>query len=297
MFAHQVIESLNKQIEDMKNTPTPDSNYIYTEMLTRVPSVIKSAFKFHIESYKKTSKTFEHLENSRIFLDHAEFLKMPYKNIWLDYIMDEESPLYEGDIRVPKRGILVNELEKTRLIINIFNYHIEKHCWTMSPVGYLVGVGEYLKEFTGGGNIKPVPLVEITGDDINKFIYDDHADMQTLRNFLLLINCKNIKGVAVKAPQRLNKSRIRKGKVPIFTYKVLNVIIPKRASTSTSTSTSGGESTGGTVRLHFCRGHFKMFTKEKPLFGRHHGLYWWQPHVRGDRKSGVVMKDYNLKTT
>jgi len=49
------------------------------------------------------------------------------------------------------------------------------------------------------------------------------------------------------------------------------------------------------VRVHLCRGHFKQYTADHPLLGRHVGLYVWQPHVRGKNKDGVVMKDYNVQ--
>ena len=40
------------------------------------------------------------------------------------------------------------------------------------------------------------------------------------------------------------------------------------------------------VRGHFQRGHFKRKPK---------GVYWWNPHWRGDFSKGIVMKDYKFK--
>lgn len=40
------------------------------------------------------------------------------------------------------------------------------------------------------------------------------------------------------------------------------------------------------VRGHFQRGHFKR---------KKHGVYWWNPHWRGDFSKGIVMKDYKVK--
>lgn len=40
------------------------------------------------------------------------------------------------------------------------------------------------------------------------------------------------------------------------------------------------------VRGHFARGHFKR---------RKTGVYWWNPHWRGDFSKGIVMKDYKVK--
>lgn len=45
---------------------------------------------------------------------------------------------------------------------------------------------------------------------------------------------------------------------------------------------------------HLCRGHFKIYTTESPLFGKYTGTYWWSPHVRGDRSAGVTLKDYRV---
>ena len=50
----------------------------------------------------------------------------------------------------------------------------------------------------------------------------------------------------------------------------------------------------GLQRVHLCRGHFKEYTNENPLFGKHVGRFWWQPMVRGDKKRGVLNKDYDV---
>ena len=46
--------------------------------------------------------------------------------------------------------------------------------------------------------------------------------------------------------------------------------------------------------LHICRGHFKTFSEEAKLFGRHTGTYWWAPQIRGEKSVGVVVKDYRV---
>jgi hypothetical protein len=47
--------------------------------------------------------------------------------------------------------------------------------------------------------------------------------------------------------------------------------------------------------LHICRGHFKTFTDEAPLFGKHTGQYWWPQHVRGHAGEGMVIKGYAVE--
>ena len=45
--------------------------------------------------------------------------------------------------------------------------------------------------------------------------------------------------------------------------------------------------------LHICRGHFKDY-REKGLFGKYKGIYWWDSQVRGNAENGEVKKDYEI---
>ncbi|HEX9088387.1 MAG TPA: hypothetical protein VF867_12775 [Arthrobacter sp.] len=61
---------------------------------------------------------------------------------------------------------------------------------------------------------------------------------------------------------------------------------------------SGGvaaEAGAGAGRRHLARGHFKTFTDDAPLLGKHVGTYWWGWQVRGQESSGSVEKTYVLK--
>lgn len=104
---------------------------------------------------------------------------------------------------------------------------------------------------------------------------------------LTLLNCKNIITAKVISDEKLSRKRIKKGKKPLFSYHILK--IKDKLSHNPSEFRDLW-----TNRLHLCRGHFKEYTKENPLFGKHTGLYWWQPHIRGDKKRGIVMKDYQI---
>jgi hypothetical protein len=101
-----------------------------------------------------------------------------------------------------------------------------------------------------------------------------------------LLSCTNIATVDNHPPVKLNKSRKKKGKLPIYSYKTL-VIVP------VGKKQQNQEAQGlWNNRIHLCRGHFKDYTKEAPLFGKITGRFWWQPSVRGRNKNGIVIKDY-----
>lgn len=117
-------------------------------------------------------------------------------------------------------------------------------------------------------------------------------DVPRLAVFLMLLNCKNISAETIEPPQKVNKKRIKNGKLPLYSYKVLNIspLSSKRRREGDSSETLSHN------RVHFCRGHFKQYFPNNPLFGKFTGLYWWQPHLRGQNKDGFVDKDYNVIT-
>ena len=87
------------------------------------------------------------------------------------------------------------------------------------------------------------------------------------------------------------RSQKRHGR-PLVRYQVLEV------DTIRHILDDGGArnaETGGLRRaLHLCRGHFKVFTPDAPLFGRHTGQYWWAPQVRGKAEVGINPNDYRV---
>ncbi|MGN7201412.1 hypothetical protein [Arthrobacter sp. SAFR-044] len=73
------------------------------------------------------------------------------------------------------------------------------------------------------------------------------------------------------------------------------VVIDGNARGSTRTgSASAGDAAG---RRHLARGHFKTFTEDAPLLGKHVGTYWWGWQVRGQEGNGVIEKTYSLRAS
>lgn len=104
------------------------------------------------------------------------------------------------------------------------------------------------------------------------------------------MNCRNISQTVKEPPTTINERHQRKHKKPLVTYRVLKIDRNKAAANSTS----GPAQNPGLNAYHFCRGHFKRFTAERPLLGRHVGTYWWEAQARGRRENGEVIKDYEV---
>lgn len=142
------------------------------------------------------------------------------------------------------------------------------------------------------GEVIPVKLItEIKDSVMDNWLNDARPDITFLKEALLLMHCKNVVKEKVLPSDKLNKKRSKNGKLPFYSYHILKVILPSK---NMEVRLGGSKPTGITQRLNLCRGHFKYYTKEKPLFGRISGLIWWDEFVRGDRNKGMVDKDYEV---
>lgn len=102
---------------------------------------------------------------------------------------------------------------------------------------------------------------------------------------LALVNCRNVSLRERKAP------RGAAGAGPVGAA-FHEVVIDGSARGS---NTAGADSDKETVRRHLARGHFKTFTEDAPLLGKHVGTYWWGWQLRGQEGRGVIEKTYTLK--
>ena len=119
-----------------------------------------------------------------------------------------------------------------------------------------------------------------------------HLVLGILFAAVAFMHCKNVKIQPNDPPAALNKKRLKRGHKPLVRFHTLQIEPMTRIL-----QTEGRAGTSGIKQaLHICRGHFKKFD-DKPLFGRHRGLYWWDQQVRGRSKEGVVVKDYGQKPT
>ena len=105
--------------------------------------------------------------------------------------------------------------------------------------------------------------------------------------FLKLLSCKNI----ITKDEYVGNSN-KKKRIPELEYKTIHIRVPGnkyvyRNKEYESIPFHDREKFGMTGQK---RGHFKTYTEEKPLFGRHTGTWWWSPMFDTSRK-----RDYEIK--
>ena len=104
---------------------------------------------------------------------------------------------------------------------------------------------------------------------------------------LALLNCKNVETVD-HIPSRKRKRR-KCSKSKTIAYKTIKIRQTRKRYEAS------GSHDGSKRAMHIARGHFKTFTDDAPLFGKYTGTYWWSPTIRGNKKYGEVVSDYEFE--
>ena len=108
----------------------------------------------------------------------------------------------------------------------------------------------------------------------------------TLFSFMMT----HVKGVeVVDHSKRQQRRRSKRGKGEIK-YRTLRI----KPSMIYRNNVQPNAAANDRTPLHLCRGHFKTYTDDSPLFGRITGTFWTQPHMRGRKEVGQVIKDYTV---
>lgn len=105
-----------------------------------------------------------------------------------------------------------------------------------------------------------------------------------LLRFLTALNCCNVRRTEHKPDTALQKARAKRGKQPLFSYWTLDIDLDHA---QTDRESMGG--THASPRLHLRRGHARQYAEGK--------YCWVQPHVVGNKKLGMVHKDYRAITS
>lgn len=311
MYAHKAIDDLNWYCQQLKNKERfKDHIKMVQEVI--IPWIMSSQ-KFNMSAVGGLYDIFaEKYNKCRMFNDELGNVRLPYNTIWLEYDIDNEE-IQNNQCGTRHRAVLAKEISADVIQCIIFaeiktQYMPPK--WTFGPVSYYLSMNnkpfeaEYLKsnniqknigtpiydrnDYTS--NIVMCPIMEgITDLQAKTCLKEDGIDIAILNIALMLLGCKNIEREEHKPSRALALSRNKKNKAPLFTYYTLKIKPIGKQQESIPKDLWHN-------RIHLCRGHFKTYNESNPLFGHITGRFWWQPHVRGQNRDGVVMKDYEITT-
>ena len=217
-------------------------------------------------------------------LETKQLSKMPYDNVFLQFktlgLWFTESPVVVASPTMNPSNtytLLCTFLQSSDVLPKI----------PKGATGYLPN-GFYLSfELDKPGFImEPFGKIEnITDDEVEKMAI---SMAFAVKQFTDILKCKNIKTTKI-IPKKSKKTKKYNRERPLSMYHILQ-IEDKNSAKGTGKETEYGWSN----RVHLCRGHIKTYTAEKPLFGHYVGNVWCPPHARGNKKLGIINKDYKI---
>ncbi|MFD9950230.1 hypothetical protein ACFWYW_56070 [Nonomuraea sp. NPDC059023] len=105
-----------------------------------------------------------------------------------------------------------------------------------------------------------------------------------------LMHSKNVDIVVQVPGEKQSRAHHKRRGVPLTRYSVLDIQPVTQALEREGKASAEGLGTA----LHLCRGHFKTYRPEAPLFGKLSGQYWWKEHPRGNAEHGEVHASYRV---
>ena len=112
---------------------------------------------------------------------------------------------------------------------------------------------------------------------------DAGSEMQAIVQLCSVLNCSNIKQSVIPAPSALNKKRDKKGKMPFYEYRVLEI--------KTDGVSKKGSGTHSSPRLHVRRGHPRHYRNPDNTVRK---VVWIESTVVGKQDNGIIDKDYKV---
>lgn len=220
-------------------------------------------------------------------------LRLPYPNMWFEWGFPATHDLSVFHPRGAELGATRFAATLSETALSNGNIQIRGHL-AMSPsigdrrivtpmVSDLVEVttdGEYVRRTFEGDR-----------DLLAASAYGAEAvsDLSVAYMAVNLMNCKNVR---TEDAGRLNVARSGRAKRNnSATLRFSTIVLPGMTRGGTATSDAANAEA---MAQHRVRGHFKTYTADAPLLGKHVGTYWWGWQVRGNASRGTVASDYKL---
>lgn len=297
MFAHQVVSWINKKV------------CIYNFHLDVIAEAIRSSVKYHFGEIDKNVESIvqplineynrKHCSESfRAFNAYSEMVTMPYPLIWFDWSIRA----HNDTTVLIKHGVLLTKVDDEISIFSFYNDStMRKEEWAFVP---LVVTTEL-----GSGSIRgaDVPIKEEMKSYIPNYTNELEKENAKISEelvqdimfkaylCLLFLNCRNVKIYKRYPDVALQKSREKRGKLPMFTYHILEIQEMRKRTVIVGDRVVSPAK--GVLRDHPMPAKISHYTKEKPLFGnpKNVGFFAFKAHRRGNPLLGTIKRDHSVR--
>lgn len=247
------------------------SEYFFSDTFSFKLPFTFTWFEFKIPTtfyYNKTEIILPYRLGNRKYGVFASESKIPYPNVTFKIYKETKIGPYEFITLV----LPINEETGKYNNENEFNFYIDpEFCKKMEKDGFSKEQTTKASEIMFGIALMPVCL------------------------FLNFYHCKNVKLQCISLPEKVIKKRLKNKDKKDFFQKYYTISIEPMKKVLES---YGSKESGINHAFHIVPGHFKEYKKGEDgtggLFGKHVGVWFWNNHVRGDKKIGEIHKDYDV---
>ena len=113
-------------------------------------------------------------------------------------------------------------------------------------------------------------------------LLDIGGEVRAVFSLMEALSCSNVKTETVEPPHRLNKCRIKRGKNPFLSYKILTLDLP-----SDNKKSASGTGNHASPRLHLRRGHVRNLSSGRRI--------WVNSCMVGKPENGILEKTYRVE--
>jgi hypothetical protein len=168
-------------------------------------------------------------------------------------------PILDTDRRVPTVAIVSHDEQKQELLIVQANKLHGHSDWTWAPVGLNVRVNGPLD--LNKLAIRPQVFGNrpISHEYVQTLVNGMHPAVMAAYELAVLIQCQNISIRHVKAPEKVNEKRKRKGKRPLPDGYIICVARDVTRSEYDGDGDDDAKREHASPRTHFRRGHIRRF--------------------------------------
>lgn len=242
--------------------------------------------------------------NSSIWDVRKEFghLMLPFPKVWIEWNNMRESEqlphLWMG-------AMCVHVSESAQLMRQLYQIpdshlfrNLRDNSWTIVPFSthagkVMMAPSMLIVDLDQNGVLEGVRGVDLLSESDSVGQTAELVDL--LWDSLVAVGWLNCRNVRTERRDRSgqvggSKSNRRKACARGLDFHTIHLPGIDRESDNPSASTPSNAD----FRMHHVRGHFKTFTPEAPLMGKHVGTYWWGWQVRGNKNNGVVVSDYRI---
>jgi hypothetical protein len=108
-------------------------------------------------------------------------------------------------------------------------------------------------------------------------------ERQAVHEFMEAMSCSNVSTASIPSPRFLNAKRAKRGRAPIFEYRVLTLDLPSNVAANGASETRGANR--ASPRVHLRRGHIRRLEAKK---------IWVNAMVVGAKERGMIVHDYRV---